>query len=813
MMIGIVPDQHAAALKGRADLCETIALIASDHVARGETDRLGAFLASFVKHKDDVVSAGIRTADGELAASVGGHAELWKHKADARSTDVHVQVPIRSGSKKWGVIEISYKPLVKRGMTGWLQNPWWRFIAFVSACCYLIYGFYLQKILVQLDPSRAVPQRVRAALDSLAEGLLVMDVNHRIVLANQSFANWAGRKPEKLVGILAARLKWSHDCEAGAYPWEQALRLETPQAGVMMEIAAADGTVRTLMANASPVLGHNGKYRGVLVSFDDVTLLEETKKDLLQAKHVADDANRSKSEFLARMSHEIRTPMNAILGFTDVLRRGLEETLADRQEYLDTIHTSGQHLLALINDILDLSKVESGRLELELERCSPHKILKQVTSLLQSKADEKQISLTIEYPEPLPETILTDSVRFTQAVMNLAGNAIKFTDQGGVKIVARMRRQGKPQMAIDVIDSGIGISPAAQQKIFEPFAQADTSVTRRFGGTGLGLAISKQLAGAMGGGIEIKSTEGSGSTFTLVVDTGPLQGIPLIDAGAAEESQQAQRTATEDAATLPPGRILVADDSFANRKLLEVVLRRAGVECVAVENGKLAVEQAQSSHFDVILMDMQMPVMDGYTATSKLRDAGYERPIVALTAHAMREDEQKCRAAGCSGFLTKPMKINEVLATLNSLLTDRAGEHATRRSSPPAVEARAATARRQTPVQVQAGAANTVTQPLQCSLPLDDADFLDIAIGFAGRLQEKLAAMQQAISARNDAELADLAHWLKGSGGTAGFNAFSTPARNLELAAKAKSRDAYPALFEELNNLSQRIQLPTTCSG
>ncbi|NQT16014.1 MAG: PAS domain-containing protein, partial [Planctomycetes bacterium] len=479
IMIGLVPDRRTAVLDGRADMCETLAVSSSDYVSRGELKRLEFLLHSVVERSDDVLSAGVRRVDGDLLAEVGNHRAFWKAREQESSTENHVLVPIRSGQDKWGSVELCFQSLDQTGPMAWLANAWIRLIVFVVGGSYLLFFFYLEKMLQHLDPSKTVPKRVRAALDSLAEGLLVIDRNQQVVLANEAFGNWVGRPPDKLIGVHASKLGWIGDGQGGPvekYPWVEAIRLETPQAAVMLGLEQKDNPPRMLMTNASPVLGHDGKYRGVLVSFDDVTQLEETRKNLSEAKQAAETANRAKSEFLARMSHEIRTPMNSILGYTDVMRRGFDESAEDRQEYLDTIHASGEHLLALINDILDLSKIESGRTELDMDRHSPHQIVRQVVSVLRVKAEEKGIDLDLVFEDPLPRTVRTDAVRLRQAIMNLAANAIKFTDQGVVRILTRLETVQSPgadapgsetRLAIGVTDTGIGINPESLEKIFD----------------------------------------------------------------------------------------------------------------------------------------------------------------------------------------------------------------------------------------------------------------------------------------------------------------------------------------------------------
>ena len=818
MMLGLVPERRSAIREGRAHLCETIALVSSQHIAQNDMRRLDQLLQSIVDRNDDVVSAGVRRSSGDLISDFGNHQASWRLTKSDRSTDTQVRVPIHRGKKRWGTVELQFCKLDQQTWIAGLSDPWMLMTAFVCLASFVLFELYLKKMLAHLDPSKTVPKRVRKALDSLAEGLLVLDRHGRIVLANQSFAEWVNQDADKLLGKPAEQFGWNLE-QLESTPWEDAIENECIVAGAMVELHRNDGTTRTLIANASPVVGHEGKCRGVMVSFDDVTQLEETKRDLSVAKREADDANQAKSQFLARMSHEIRTPMNAILGYTDVLRRGFDTSTKDRQEYLDTIHGSGEHLLALINDILDLSKVESGQMELEKGPCSPYKIVKEVTALLKSKADEKGISLKFKNEGRLPREFQGDAVRLRQAVMNLAGNAIKFTDQGGVTITTRVdhkasrkRRDKNLVLAIDVADTGIGISQEAQEKVFQPFAQADTSITRRFGGTGLGLAISKQLAEAMGGDISLQSRLGKGTTFTIRIAIGKADELEMIDPATDVATQQDDTKLQGQVQQLPPCKILVADDGAANRKLIQLVLGKAGAEVTAVENGKLAVESATAESFDVILMDMQMPVMDGYTATRTLRDAGVDIPIYALTANAMQGDQEKCFDAGCSGFLSKPIKIDlllqrlaeELTAQENADSTDTAAEIVADNScviapDEPIESATAYETDKQSGVDSQA--------PVRCSYALDDPDFMDIAKEFAEMLPERLASIQRLLLENEFAALSGEAHWLKGVSGSAGFAQFVEPSCQLQRAANAEEVPTCDALIGQLQSLAARIDL------
>ncbi|MHB1036646.1 MAG: PAS domain-containing hybrid sensor histidine kinase/response regulator [Pirellulales bacterium] len=440
-------------------------------------------------------------------------------------------------------------------------------------------------------------------------------------------------------------------------------------------------------ASLSPILDAEGRITHFVGVKEDVTDrkraeerlqsyaadLESANKALEDSRLLAEAANRAKSEFLANMSHEIRTPMTAILGYADLLlsEEYIERAPEPHRAAIQTIKRNGEHLLGLINGILDLSKVESGKMEIERVRCSPFALLAEVVSLIHVRAEEKSLPLEVEAVGPLPETVLTDPLRLRQILLNLAGNAIKFTDQGAVRLAVRLLCEGgPPRLCFEVTDTGIGMNEEQVKKLFQPFSQVDSSSTRKFGGMGLGLCISKRLAEALRGDIEVRSQPGKGSSFRVTIDPGSLDGIRMI-----ENAQETLLDRPPEVTTATPhkielhGRILLVEDGLDNQRLIGLLLKMAGAEVTVVENGQLAVEAALASlatgeRFDVILMDMQMPVMDGCEATRTLRGRGYTGPIIALTAHSMVADRQKCLDAGCDDYVTKPVDRQSLLATV-----------------------------------------------------------------------------------------------------------------------------------------------------
>jgi PAS domain S-box-containing protein len=671
--------------------------------------------------------------------------------------------------------------------------------------CFVTFYLYLGKVLRHLDPLQAVPGRVRAALDTLAEGLLVIDRKQNIVLANHAFAGFLGKTPEELIGHNAASLDW-HEADdqplsKDQLPWLVTLRDGSVQQDRLLNLKNAKSQQRNFIINCSPVLGGTGRANGVFISLNDVTQLEQNKAELHKAKDAAEAANRAKSEFLANMSHEIRTPMNAILGFTELLRRGYNRDPRDAEKFLNTIHASSKHLLELINDILDLSKVEAGQMEMERIPCAPHRIVGEVLTVLTARAREKGIVLRAQADGPIPASILCDPVRLRQIVTNLVGNAIKFTQSGNIDVVMRAGKNHEQTLfGIDVIDTGIGIPQDKLESIFDPFVQADTSVTRRFGGTGLGLSISRRFARALGGDIIAHSVPGKGSTFSVTVESGPLEGVQTLQPHEVVTADEAVTGQERVSWQFPRARVLVVDDGPENRELVTLVLGECGLDVEQAENGEIGLKKATQGGFDLVLMDIQMPVMDGYTATRHMRERGLQLPIYGLTANAMKGFEQEILASGFTGYLTKPIDIDLLVETLAQRLGGRrVAEEATLENRETVFD----------PESLPEGAA----QPPLISRLADKPRLLPAIRKFTARLGEQLDAMDHAWRARNYTELAALAHWLKGAAGTVGYDAFTEPAIELEQLAKTGSADGIDATLARLRGLERRIVVPDVVTG
>jgi PAS domain S-box-containing protein len=791
------PSEKKSAMRGRVTLCESLAITGTTIISSGKLDNLQGALEAIANRNEDILSIGLRIADGELLVSTGPHAMQWDQSE--KNADRHLTVPIFRQQQRYGELEIAFAETSQfLGMVDW-SLVW--FLALLIPGCLFQFAFFLRKTLEALDPNGAVPMRVRDTFDRLGTGVVLTDERSRVLLANQLFCEGVDIDREEYVGKSISSIDWIQDDETEELPWTESRKTGEVVNGRILHLQR-DGRQLTFSVNTTPILGC-----GMMLAFEDITILEENKIELAKARDAAEQASQSKSAFLANMSHEIRTPMNAILGFTEVLRRNIDRDESRRQKHLNTIHSSGTHLLSLINDILDLSKIEADRLEVESIPCAVHRVIADVTTVMRVRADEKNISMGFQFEGSIPESINTDPARLRQILMNLVGNAVKFTEEGGVRIVTRLETEefDEPVLVVQVADTGVGMSQEATTRIFDPFSQADVSVTRKFGGTGLGLSISKRLAEALGGGISVTSEEGLGSVFTFTVATGSIEGVERI-CPTESELELSEEREEHLAIHLPNLRVLLVDDGEENRDLMSLILQEAGTTFDTAENGLEAMEKALSKEWDVILMDMQMPIMDGYTATSRLREQGYDKPIIALTAHAMEQAEQECLNAGCTGFLTKPVDFDKLIGTLAEIAGIEVSSEVVSptTSMKPADQLNLATDSKDD----EAVPKDEDQGPIVSTLPTHKERFREIVEQFVGRLDERFDAIEQLLEQGDAGQLAESGHSLKGASGNCGFSQMAELASELEVSSREGDLESISKLLAELRAMRQRIHVP-----
>jgi PAS domain S-box-containing protein len=627
--------------------------------------------------------------------------------------------------------------------------------------------------------------RLRAIVETAVDGIITADEHNVVESYNTAAARIFGYASDEVVGRDLSMLMPSPFREA--FGDHRPAHLATGGGkiiGVGREVTGRrkDGSEFPMdLAVSETLLGEHRIFTGIV---RDITARREAEQELARVKAAAESANAAKSEFLANMSHEIRTPMAAILGYADLMldpRRGR----GTRQKDLQSIRRNGQHLLSVINDVLDLSKIEAGGMTVERIPTDLTRVAAEAVSMMRPTAIEHGLTLDLRFATPIPRVGLTDPLRLRQMLVNLMGNAIKFTPKGSVTLTVFCDGPSVTDAVVrfEVADTGVGMTEAEQGKLFRPFVQADASTTRRFGGTGLGLTISRQFARMLGGDITVASEPRVGSTFAAIVQVGPVRANDMV--GGLTEAVRGEPVPHVAAAVDLTGlRLLLAEDGQDNREILTAYLIGAGATVETVEDGQSAVTAVLAAEtagrpFAVVLMDMQMPVLDGYGATSELRRSGYAGPIIALTAHAMASDRSKCLAAGCDDYLTKPV--------------DR--QTLTR-----------AVARQMTHGPVPAGAATPSPADMAAAPPLDgtvidrtlppetapdsepvirstfagEPALSAVIAGFVGRLTDAALELRALTDAGHAADLGRAAHKLRGAGGSYGFPQMSVAAAALE---------------------------------
>jgi diguanylate cyclase (GGDEF)-like protein/PAS domain S-box-containing protein len=622
----------------------------------------------------------------------------------------------------------------------------------------------------------------RSTFDAAPVGIVHIGLDGQWLRVNQRLCDLLGYTRQELQGGAAGALLQSEPVAGET----ESLRLLT--AGVIerhvvdeKSYRRRDGSLVWVRVNMSVHRDAQGQRQHFISVIEDITerrtfdaRRKNAELELVTARETALESSRLKSEFLANMSHEIRTPLTAVLGFTDMLLDP-KLTVRERLNYTMTIRRNGEHLLNVLNHILDLSKIEAGKLSLERIECSPSQLLNEIASLMRVRATEKKLELTLRYETPIPERIVSDPTRIRQILLNLVTNAVKFTERGKVEIVAQWQESAgkRPQLIVDVIDTGIGIDTESLAKLFQPFMQGDASMTRRYGGTGLGLGICAPLAAAMGGTISVETLLGHGSRFRFSLELDHVAGRRMLSNPNEASLSGAGVQAELGDVTPIDGAVLLAEDGHDNQILIATLLGQRGVAVTVAENGRVAVDKALAAWhsgrpFDLILMDMQMPELDGYAATSDLRSNGYSGPIVALTAHVMAGERERCMTAGCDGYLAKPVDCDALFATLRKYVAADRGD---------------------TPRLVEA----VSIEPLVSTFA-DDPEMGEIVEQFAANLPAQVEAIGAALRLDDRQELRLLAHQLKGAAGGYGFPSLTEAAARLEASLQAEAGETQLAL-------------------
>ncbi|UUO05232.1 PAS domain S-box protein [Blastopirellula sp. J2-11] len=637
-----------------------------------------------------------------------------------------------------------------------------------------------QKAREALEKSNREIRKLSLVAAKARQSVIIADEFGRIEWVNDAFTKLTGYALPEVVGKKPGTLLQGPETDpnTAAYIGERLRSRER----VSVEIVnySKQSEKYWVALEIEPVFDEQQRLIQFIATQTNVTHRRKHEAELRRAKETAEAASAAKSEFLANMSHEIRTPLNGLLGFTDLLIRGAANDPQKRDEYLQIIRTSGRNLLDVINDLLDLSKIEAGKLETESLPCDPQQIVAEVVSILRVKADEKGLRLECEWCGEVPPQVITDSVRLRQVLTNLIGNAIKFTQFGSVSIEARWNAP-RQQLVFAIRDTGIGIPEEKLDLIFDPFTQADATTTRRFGGTGLGLAICRRIARLLGGDVSVESKVGAGAKFTVTI-AAPRHQETLSGAGQLADQSAGGNDSTPDGPLQFAGiRVLVAEDGPINCLLVENMLTPLGFELTFVENGQMALQVFDASQFDVILMDMQMPVLDGYAASERLRATGCEVPIIAMTAHAMASDRRQCLDSGCSDYVSKPVMLEQLLTTIRRNLPATA---VTPDESPlqPTVD-RSEEIAEHSP---------TSDQPLVSDVLPSLAMLAPVVDQFVITLPESLSDILKAAENADWAKVEMLAHRLRGASGGCGFRSLYEIASAMEESARSQKQTPSP---------------------
>jgi PAS domain S-box-containing protein len=639
-----------------------------------------------------------------------------------------------------------------------------------------------------------------AIFDSVPAMIWYRNKEGIILRVNRSAAESVGMTVKELIGknyyelfsegADAARKKDLAVIESGKSVLDEMRMYETSK-----------GQKRWALANRIPYFDKDGNIAGVIVFAQDITERKIAEDNLTAAKAEIENVNRqlaasvdranmfadeavaannSKSEFLANMSHEIRTPMNSIIGFSDLLAE--EDLSAEQTKYVRTIRRSAQSLLSLINDILDFSKIEAGKLETETVACDIVSLVEDVMTLMEGQAKTKGLDFTVNHRGQIPECIYTDPVRVRQCLLNLVSNAIKFTNQGHVNININIEGTQKEWFRIEVEDSGIGIAEDKLESIFESFSQAESNTAHKFGGTGLGLAITQRLIRLLGGTVKVQSQEGKGSVFSIVLPTGlDKKSSDTLEANVQTSISQNDKGKTGKLKY--SGRILVGEKETSSQLLMDLLLRKTGLEAEIVDNGQKVLEKALSKKYDLVIIDMQLPSIDGFEIARQLRAKGSGIPIIAITADVRKGMESKCIDAGCNEYLSKPISRKGLYDTIGKFLSTEGGN-----------------------ISEEALDSDSDRGPIVSELA-GIPELSGVIEEFTQRLPVLVKAIIEGIDREDKTLLKRLAQILAEAGNSSGFPLLANKAEELARYTVNEQMDLARQAVDELNEICQRITI------
>jgi PAS domain S-box-containing protein len=608
--------------------------------------------------------------------------------------------------------------------------------------------------------------RFRAISEAAPLGIFVTDSDGNCIYTNHQYQRITGLTAEQSLGSGWKRALAEEDRDRVVSGWASATKTASPFEATY-QLVKPNGEIAWVNAKTASI-NSTDTVSGWVGTIEDITARRKADADLNAAKQSAEAAMDAKGQFLANMSHEIRTPLTAIIGFAEALRDEHKHA-PDELHCLDVILNNGRHLLEVINGILDLSKIDAGALAIERTTFNLVELIEEVRMMFAPRIAEKAISFSVHYDWPLPSEICSDALRLKQVLINLLSNAIKFTEQGWIELRVSYD-ENKRLMRFSVSDSGIGIEPTQLQNLFKPFSQANESITRQYGGTGLGLNISAHLVHALGGEIFVSSQEGEGTTFRFSIAPESDTALRFIHTMPQEEDRHHRSSIPRPHIS---GRVLFADDALDNRRLVDHLLKKAGAEPILVEDGQQAIDAALKDQFDLILLDVQMPNVDGLTAARALRKAGIRTPIVSLSAGAMTSDVLKAIEAGCSMHLAKPFTRESFYQMLQKFLSSNA------------------------PTELP-------TSIILSRKLSDDAEMNELLLEFIDTLTPRVHDLRAAWQ-RNDWKVVEaLAHKLRGSAGLYGYPELSALADTLEQQAKQEVFEASTTILEIVGQ-SERI--------